>query len=169
MEKLLNGVECLICSTQQGINIVILLKVSEKNHHTQDKFLWGIYPPQLQELNDTNKLALTILDWYKSKNFALLGQLHVDVYWYPRTRKTRPEKPIYHFKYSISDQSEPNGAYARPFNTARKTLFLTKEWKANIEEKCFELPMNALQQALRNGAVLKQNKRVYDMIEKAGT
>ena len=101
MEKLLNGVECLICSTQQGIDIVILLKVSEKNCHTQDKFPWGIYPPQLQELNDTNKLALTILDWYKSKNFALLGQLHVDVYWYPRTRKTRPEKT--HLAFQILD------------------------------------------------------------------
>ena len=159
-------VEHLTRGTKQGIDVVILLKVSKKNCHTRNEFPWGIYLhdiTRLQELNDANQLALTILDWYKNNNFALLGQLHVGLYWYPWTRKTRPKNPIYHFHYSISDPSEPNGA----FYTARKT-FLTKEWEAKIEGKCFELPMNALEQALRYGAVLEQNKRICDIIEKAG-
>ena len=171
VEKLFEDAERLIRGTKQGINIIILLKVSEKNRHTRNEFPWGIHPhdiTRLKELNDANQLAPTILDWYKNNNFALLGQLYVDLYWYPRTRKTRPTKPIYHFHYSTSDPPEPNGAFTQPFNTARKTLFLTKEWKAKIEGKSFELPTNALEQALRNGAILEQNKRVYDIIEGAG-
>lgn len=170
VEKLFEDAERLIRGTKQGIDIVILLKVSEKNRHTRNEFPWGIYPHEimrLKELHDDNKLAPTILDWYKNKNFALLGQLYVDLYWYPRTRKMRPTNPIYHFYYSIFDPSEPNGAFTQPFNTARKT-FPTKEWKAKIEGKSFELPMNALEEALRNGAILEQNKRIYDIIEKAG-
>lgn len=79
-------VEHLTRGTKQGIDVVILLKVSKKNCHTRNEFPWGIYLhdiTRLQELNDANQLALTILDWYKNNNFALLGQLHVGLYWYP--------------------------------------------------------------------------------------
>lgn len=54
---------------------------------------------------------------------------------------------------------QPIGAFIQPLKTVSKTL-LTKGWKAMIEGVCFELPINGLQQALRNGAVLEQNKRV---------
>lgn len=170
LEKLFEDAERLIHGTKQAIDIVILLRISEENRHTREEFPWGIYPhdiARLQELNDADQLAPVILEWYKSNNFALLGQLRVDIYWYPRTKKTRPTNPIYSFHHSISNSSEPNGAFTQPFNTG-KTTFLTKYWKAKIEGRCFDLPLNALEQALRNGAILEQNKRVYDIIEKAG-
>lgn len=170
VEKLFEDAERLIYGTRQGIDIVILLKVFEKERHARDEFPWGIHPydiTSLRAMNDANQLAPTILAWYKNNNLALLGQLDVHLYWYPRTRTTRPTIPRYRFHYSISEPSEPNGMFTGTLNTAGSTS-LSNNWQAEIGGRSFELPVKALEQALQNGANAEQNERVYSMIKKAG-
>lgn len=173
LEKLFVDAERLINGTRKGIDVVILLKIYEKNPHTENEFPWGINPHDLHTLrrmNNKNQLAPMITKWFRDNDLALLGHIDVDLYWYPCTRKTRPSRPLYRFECPDITQSPPaqrTGNFSTTLKTGKGT-FLNRDMTANIEGQSFELPAKELEESIWKGARQEEKKRVFGLIEKAG-
>lgn len=104
LEDLFDCAERLFQGTYREIQLVILVKIEEKNRHQGRESPWGILHNGVDILHDMDKshtLAPTIERFYEGtrNRLKIIGGLEVKVYWYPRDRKTRPTISVYSFKY----------------------------------------------------------------------
>lgn len=140
LEKLFNHAERLL---QSSCDLVILIKVFEKDTHRADEFPWGINPANLQSLNHDGRLAPAILNFYDAKNLLLLGTMDVHIYLCRKARPA-PKSPSYRLGQS--------GA---------------KQLRVRLEGKLFSLPIEALEDALEEATRVEKKRRVYKLIKKA--
>lgn len=158
LDKLFDDATRLISGSSGKIDAVILVKVFEANRHLKDEFPWGIEQhdiASLRELDESDSLAHQILFYYETRKLKLIGDLNAEIYWYPKTRKSKPTKPIYAFRND--PQNTPNGSFTT-----------SKHFGIEIGGNSFDLPVAELEREFSHGIAKERNGRISKLIQKAG-
>lgn len=98
LEELYVDAERLLQGSNGAIELVILIKVSEKDRHVQNEHPWGASPESLKKLG-RNEIARLIDAYFVSNGLNVVGEMDVKVFLYGKHQKTRPRYPVHSFTY----------------------------------------------------------------------
>lgn len=158
LDRLFNDATWPISGSSGKIDVVILIKVFEANRHLKDEFLWGIEQhniASLWELDESDSLAPQILSYYETWKLKVISDLNVEIYWYPKTRKSKPTKPIYVF-------------WNDPQNTPNGSFMMSKHFGIEIKSNSFDLLVAELEHKFSHGIAKEHNGWISKLIQKAG-
>lgn len=89
----------------------------------------------------------------------MIGDLNAEIYWYPKTRKSKPTKPICAFRND--PQNIPKGSF-----TTSKHFGIENE--IEIDSNSFDLPVTELEREFSQGIAKERNGWISKLIQKAG-
>ena len=152
LEQLYTDAEKLLQRSNGAIELVVLIKVTETERHVQNEYPWGSTSESLKNLS-VDEVAGVIEAHFASKGLKLVGEMDVKIFLYGKFRKTRPCHPVHSFAYDpqtgqISGDSKPP--------------------QVIIKSCRFELPVEMLEKAIRNGVSHERTRREMRMMKRTG-
>lgn len=154
LEKLYHDAEVLLKGSRDWIELVIILKIYESGHYQRPSnvYPWDETVERLEAMSD-EELASTIETYFVSNQLRIVGDLTVDVLLYPKSRKTRPRKPVYTFVHPR--QSSDQALAPRPP-------------MVSIQGQKFRFPVRKVNLAIERGVAREEARRILDGIREAG-
>lgn len=158
LEQLYTDAEKLLQRSNGAIELVVLIKVTEKERHVQNEYPWGSTSESLKNLR-VDEVAGVIEAHFASKGLKLVGEMDVKIFLYGKFRKTRPCHPVHSFAYDpqtghISRSATRSGDSKSP--------------QVTIKSCRFELPVEMLEKAIRNGVSHERTRREMRMMKRTG-